>query len=157
MCNHFLYINWAFVIIHNMLSSTWKQRKHKAMRFFIKQANNHATKKKEGEARWVVRKYRCRNWTPEKTEFFANVLTDKGNRFAASVERLALKKQLTTKYLIILKKNLIESEVKTKKETFAIRTEICKVTRLLIHQLIHKKEIHKLESRVATGQNVKVD
>ena len=47
-------------------------------------------------------KVRCRNWTPEKTEFFANVLTDQGNRFLASVERLALKKQPTAKYLIIL-------------------------------------------------------
>ena len=88
-------------------------------------------------------KVRCRNWTPEETELFANVLADEDNRFAASLERLALKKQPTTKYLIILKKSLIEGEVrrilktKTKKETLAIRTEICKVARLLIHQLIN--------------------
>ena len=48
-------------------------------------------------------KVRCRNWTPEETELFANVLADKDNRFTASLERLALKKQPTTKYLIILK------------------------------------------------------
>ena len=88
-------------------------------------------------------KVHCLNWTPEKTELFANVLADEDNQFAASLERLALKKQPTTKYLIILKKSLIESEVRTilktkmKKETFAIRTEICKVTRLLIYQLIN--------------------
>ena len=49
LCSHFLYINWVFVIIHNMLPSTWKQRQDKARRFFIKQANNHTKKKKEGE------------------------------------------------------------------------------------------------------------
>ena len=37
-------------------------------------------------------KVRCRNWTPEETEPFANVLADEGNRFAASLERLAFKK-----------------------------------------------------------------
>ena len=88
-------------------------------------------------------KVRCRNWTPEETERFANVLASEDHRFAAGLERLAIKKQPTTKYLIILKKYLIESEIrrilktKTKKETFAIRTEICKVTRLLIHQSIN--------------------
>ena len=88
-------------------------------------------------------KLRCRNWTPEETEFFADVLSDESNRFADSLERLALKKQPTTKYLILFKKSLIESKVrsilmkKTQKETFAIRTEICKVTRLLIYQLIN--------------------
>ena len=49
-------------------------------------------------------KVHCLNWTPEKTELFANVLADEDNQFAASLERLALKKQPTTKYLIILKK-----------------------------------------------------
>ena len=57
-------------------------------------------------------KVRCRNWTPEETELFAKVLADEDNRFAASLERLALKKQPTTKFLIILKKPLIESEVR---------------------------------------------
>ena len=85
-------------------------------------------------------KVRCRNWTSEETELF---VADEDNRFAAGVERLALKKQPTTKYMIILKKYLMESKVrrilktKTKKETFAIRTEICKGTRFLIHQLIN--------------------
>ena len=27
-------------------------------------------------------KERCRNWTPEETEFFADVLADENNRFA---------------------------------------------------------------------------
>ena len=36
-------------------------------------------------------KVRCRNWTPEETELFSNVLTDEDNRLAASLERLALK------------------------------------------------------------------
>ena len=35
-------------------------------------------------------KERCCNWTPEETELFANVLADKDNRFAASLEGLAL-------------------------------------------------------------------
>ena len=88
-------------------------------------------------------KIRCLNWTPEETELFTNVLVDEDNRYAASLERLTLKKHPTTNYLIILKKPLIESEVKrklktkTKKETFATRTEISKNTRFLIHQLIN--------------------
>ena len=57
-------------------------------------------------------KVRCRNWTLEETEVFAKVLADEDNRFAANLERLALKKQPTTKFLIILKKSLIESEVR---------------------------------------------
>ena len=79
----------------------------------------------------------------QRKQLLANVLADKDNRFAASLEILALKKQPTTKYLVILKKSLIDSNVrrtlktKAKKETFVIRTEICKVTRLLIHQLIN--------------------
>ena len=42
-------------------------------------------------------KVRCRNWTPEETELFANVLADEDNRFAASLERLALKKAANNK------------------------------------------------------------
>ena len=57
-------------------------------------------------------KVSCRNWTLEETEVFAKVLADEDNRFAANLERLALKKQPTTKFLIILKKSLIESEVR---------------------------------------------
>ena len=37
-------------------------------------------------------KVRCRNWTSEKTELFADVLADEDNQFAASLEKLALKK-----------------------------------------------------------------
>ena len=47
-----------------------------------------------------------------RKKLFANVLADEDNRFAASLERLALKRQPTRKYLIILKKYLIESEVR---------------------------------------------
>ena len=42
-------------------------------------------------------KLRCRNWTPEETEFFADVLSDESNRFADSLERLALKKAANSK------------------------------------------------------------
>ena len=42
LCNHFFYIIFLnhflfifFVIIHNMLSSTWKQRQHKVRRYFL--------------------------------------------------------------------------------------------------------------------------
>ena len=70
-------------------------------------------------------------------QLFANVLADEDNRLAAS-----LKKAANNKVFDHIKKSLIESEVrrivttKTKKETFAIRTEICQGTRLLMHQLI---------------------
>ena len=46
-------------------------------------------------------KVRCRDWTTEETELFANVLAEEDNQFAASLERLALKKQPTTKHLIL--------------------------------------------------------
>ena len=71
-------------------------------------------------------KVRCRNWTPEETELFANVLADEENRFAASLERLALKKAANNEVFDI-KKFLIERrilKIKTKKETFAIRSKI---------------------------------
>ena len=42
-------------------------------------------------------KLRCRNWTPEETEFVADVLFDESNRFADSLERLALKKAANNK------------------------------------------------------------
>ena len=48
-------------------------------------------------------KVRCGNWTPEETELF---VANEDNRFAAGLERLASKKQPTTKYLVILKKYL---------------------------------------------------
>ena len=37
-------------------------------------------------------KVRCRNWTPEEIELFAGALADEDNRFAASLERVSLKK-----------------------------------------------------------------
>ena len=49
LCNHFLYINWVFGNHTPYVILSWKQRKHKARIFFIKQANNHPMKKKEGE------------------------------------------------------------------------------------------------------------
>ena len=59
--------------------------------FFIKQTNKHRKKKEVEQDEYCV------------TKLFANVLADEDNRLAASLERLALKKQPTTKYLIILK------------------------------------------------------
>ena len=79
----------------------------------------------------------------QRKQFFTNVLADEDNRFAASLERLALKKATDNEVFDHIKNSLIESvarrilKIKTKKETFAIRTEIWKVTLLLIHQLIN--------------------
>ena len=89
-------------------------------------------------------KVRCGNWTLEETELIANVLTGKDNRFVASLERLALK-IATNKEVFDHIKKIFNRERRKKdfkvqneeKDTFAIRTEICKVTRLLIHQLIN--------------------
>ena len=71
-------------------------------------------------------KVRCRDWTTEETELFANVLAEEDNQFAASLERLALKKAANNEVFDI-KKFLIERRIlktKTKKETFAIRSKI---------------------------------
>ena len=57
-------------------------------------------------------KVRCRNWTPEETELFANVLADEDNRFTASLEWLASKKTANNKVFDHIKKSLIESEVR---------------------------------------------
>ena len=44
-------------------------------------------------------KVRCRNWTPEESEFFADVLADENNRFADNLERLALKKAANNEHI----------------------------------------------------------
>ena len=49
-------------------------------------------------------KVRCRNWTPEETELFADALADEGNRFAASLERLSLKKAANNEIFDHMKK-----------------------------------------------------
>ena len=89
-------------------------------------------------------KVRCCNWTLDETELFVHVLADEDNRFAASLERLALKKQPTTKYIFDHIKNIFDRErgkkdFKDKNEEmkFCNKNGICKVTLLLIHQLIN--------------------
>ena len=72
-------------------------------------------------------KVRCRNWTPEKTELFANVLPDEDNRLAASLERLALKEAASNEVFDHIKKifdrerGKKDIKTKTKKQTFALR------------------------------------
>ena len=49
-------------------------------------------------------KVHCRNWTPEETELSANALADEDNRFAASLERLSLKKAANNEIFDHIKK-----------------------------------------------------
>ena len=79
----------------------------------------------------------------QRKQFFTNVLADEDNRFAASLERLALKKVANNevfghiKTIFDRERSKKDFKDKTKKETFAIRMKVCKITRLLIHQLIN--------------------
>ena len=42
---------------------------------------------------------RCRKWTDNEVELYAIILADEENTFAPSLEKLALKKAVKTKYL----------------------------------------------------------